>query len=114
MNQNLKTRRAFALESLALTAVALSLFATVSAAAPEIPKPDGKPADLTKPVQVFILLCQSNMVGLGKVKGADGSLEFAVKEKKKYPYLVQEDGKWTERKDVRFVQYMSGLGPLYN
>ena len=114
MNQNLKTRRAFALESLALTAVALSPFATVSAAAPEIPKPDGKPADLTKPVQVFILLGQSNMVGLGKVKGPDGSLEFAVKEKKKYSYLVQEDGKWTERKDVRFVQYMSGKGPLKN
>jgi len=114
MNQHPQTRRAFALESLALTAVALSPFATVSAAAPEIPKPDGKPADLTKPVQVFILLGQSNMVGLGKVKGADGSLEFAVKEKKKYSYLVQEDGKWTERKDVRFVQYMSGKGPLRN
>ena len=52
---------------------------------PQLPKPDGKPADITKPVQVFILLGQSNMVGLGKVKGGDGSLEFAVKEKKKYP-----------------------------
>ena len=46
---------------------------------------DGKPADITKPVQVFILLGQSNMVGLGKIKGGDGSLEFAVKEKQKYP-----------------------------
>ncbi|MFN5287628.1 MAG: hypothetical protein ACK5TX_02725, partial [Planctomyces sp.] len=34
-----------------------------------IAAPDGKPADLSKPVQVFILLGQSNMVGLGKVKG---------------------------------------------
>lgn len=75
---------------------------------------DGKDADKAKPVQVFILLGQSNMVGLGKVKGGDGSLEFAVKEKKKYPYLVQDDGAWVERKDVRFVQYMSGKGPLRN
>ena len=37
-----------------------------------------------------------------------------MKEKKKYPYLVQEDGKWTERQDVRFVRYMSGKGPLNN
>ena len=110
MNQNLKTRRAFALESLALTALAFSPFGTVSAAESSIPKPDGKPADLTNPVQVFILLGQSNMVGLGKVKGGDGSLEFAVKEKKKYPYLVDESGTWAERKDVRYARVMSGRG----
>ncbi len=110
MKQNLKTRRAFAFESLALAALALSPFASLPAAE----KPDGKPADMSKKVKVFILLGQSNMVGAGKVKGGDGSLEFAVKEKKKYPYLVQEDGKWTERKDVRFVRYMSGKGPLNN
>jgi hypothetical protein len=79
-----------------------------------IPKPDGKPADMSKPVQVFILLGQSNMVGLGKVKGADISLEHAVKEKKKYQYLVDDAGAWLERKDVRFVRYMSGKGPLNN
>ena len=75
---------------------------------------DGKAADVTKPVQVFILLGQSNMVGLGKVSGPDGSLEFAVKEKKKYPYLVEDDGKWVERKDLRFVQVMQGKGELKN
>ncbi len=80
----------------------------------QVLKHDGKPADMTKPVQVFILLGQSNMVGLGKVKGPDGSLEFAVKEKKKYPYLLQDDGKWTERKDVRFVRMMQGRGLLNN
>ena len=80
----------------------------------QLPRPDGKPADMTKKVKVFILLGQSNMVGAGKVKGGDGSLEYAVKEKKKYPYLMQDDGKWTERKDARFVQYMSGKGPLRN
>jgi hypothetical protein len=57
---------------------------------------------------------QSNMVGLGKVKGGEISLEHAVKEKKKYQYLVDDAGAWTERKDVRYVQYMSGKGPLRN
>ncbi|MCY2953870.1 MAG: sialate O-acetylesterase [Planctomycetota bacterium] len=95
-------------------AVALMAQLALSAADAPMARPDGKPADMTKPVQVFILLGQSNMVGLGKVKGGDGSLEFAVKEKKKYSYLVQDDGKWTERQDVRFVRYMSGKGPLNN
>ncbi len=75
---------------------------------------DGKPADMNKPVQVFILLGQSNMVGLGRVKGAEISLEHAVKQKKKYQYLLNDDGGWQERKDVRYVQYMSGKGPLRN
>ena len=87
---------------------------TPAAPQPHLPRPDGKPADMTKPVQVFILLGQSNMVGLGKVKGKDISLEHAVKEKKKYQYLVDDAGAWTARKDVRFVQYMSGKGPLRN
>ena len=43
-----------------------------------LPDPDGKPADITKPVQVYILLGQSNMLGFGKVTGGDGSLEHAV------------------------------------
>jgi len=74
------------------------------------PKPDGKPADMTKPVQVFILMGQSNMVGLGKVTGGEGSLETAVKEKKKYAYLTDDAGTWAERKDVRNVRVMQGRG----
>jgi hypothetical protein len=86
----------------------------------EAPKPDaakapaGEPADMSKPVKVFILLGQSNMVGMGKISGKEGSLENAVKEKKKYPYLVDGAGKWIERKDVRFVRYMQGRGMLAN
>lgn len=64
---------------------------------------DGKPADMTQPVQVFILLGQSNMVGLGKIKGGDSSLEFAVKEKQKYPYLADEAGTWNRKRD-RLIQ----------
>lgn len=78
------------------------------------PRPGGKPADLTKPVQVFILMGQSNMVGMGKITGGEGSLETAVKEKRKYSYLVDEAGHWTERKDVRYVRFMAGKGPLNN
>jgi hypothetical protein len=75
---------------------------------------DGKPADMTKPVKVFILLGQSNMVGLGKITGGEGSLENAVKTKSKYPYLVDDAGAWLERKDVRFVRMMQGKGRLNN
>lgn len=81
----------------------------ISAEVPDpLPRPDDKPADMSKPVRVFILLGQSNMVGMGKVSGGEGSLEYAVKEKKLYPYLVNDAGTWTERKDVRNVRVMVG------
>ncbi len=107
-----------------LAALAIGLFAAAAEptgadpgaqpSSPEAKAPAGKPADMSKPVQVFILLGQSNMVGMGKIKGGEGSLENAVKEKKEYPYLVDEAGKWIERKDVRFVRYMQGRGMLNN
>ena len=76
-----------------------------------LPDPDGKPADMSKPVQVYILLGQSNMLGFGKISGGDGSLEHAIKEKGLYPYLMDDAGNWTERKDVRNVRVMgSGTG----
>ena len=36
----------------------------------QLPDPDGKPGNATKPVQVYILAGQSNMVGMGNVAGA--------------------------------------------
>jgi|GEM_PF-2120261 len=36
----------------------------------ELPDPDGKPGDATKPVKVYILAGQSNMVGMGNLSGA--------------------------------------------
>jgi hypothetical protein len=97
---------------IAAASLAGSAFAQTqpAAATPDIPRYDGRPADMAKPVQVFILLGQSNMVGLGKITGGDGSLEQAVKEKKKYGYLVDDAGAWIERKDVRNVQVMQGRG----
>ncbi len=72
-----------------------------------------KPADMSKPVQVYILLGQSNMLGFGKTGGADrpGSLTHAVKKKKLYPYLIDDAGNWTVRKDVRNVRVMGSGGP---
>jgi len=79
----------------------------------QLPDPDGKPADMTQPVQVYILLGQSNMLGFGKVGPADkeGTLEHAVQEKGLYPYLVDEQGNWTVRHDVRNVRVMGSGGP---
>ncbi len=74
--------------------------------------PDGQPADMSQPVQVFILLGQSNMLGFGKINGGEGSLQYAVQEKGLYPYLLDEAGGWSTRKDVRNVRVMgSGTGP---
>ncbi len=117
MKQHHPLPGALALSSLAVAAFSFAgLVATSAAEEPTQPisKHDGKPADMTKPVQVFILMGQSNMVGKGKITGGEGSLENAVKTKNLYPYLVDDAGAWTERKDVRFVRYMSGKGPLNN
>ena len=90
---------------------AMSLAVTGAASAETLPDPDGKHADMSKPVQVYILMGQSNMLNMGKLKGGDGSLEHAVKEKNLYPYLVDDAGAWTERKDVRNVRVMGSGGP---
>ncbi|MDP6544335.1 MAG: sialate O-acetylesterase [Phycisphaerae bacterium] len=98
-----------------LAAMAI-LLTGVSAAekAKTLPDPDGKAADMSKPVQVYILLGQSNMLGAGRISGAkNGTLENAVKTKKLYPYLVDSAGQWTVRKDVRNVRVMgSGTGKM--
>lgn len=91
----------------------LACFAACAApAGGGLPDPDGRPADLGQPVQVYLLLGQSNMLGFGKVGGGEhGSLEYAVQEKGLYPYLVDESGAWTTRQDVRYVRVMgSGTG----
>jgi hypothetical protein len=62
-----------------------------------LPDPDGKEADMSKPVQVFILMGQSNMLGFGKA----GQLKEIAAGK--YPYLVDDAGNWNVRKDVRNV-----------
>jgi hypothetical protein len=84
----------------------------------ELPKPDGKEADVSKPVKVFILMGQSNMLGFGKIgeDGQEGSLTHAVKSKKLYPHLIDDEGNWTVRKDVRnvFVMEKGGMNVQNN
>ncbi len=78
----------------------------------ELPDPDGKPADMSRKVKVFIIMGQSNTLEMGKVKGdKDGSLEYAVKTEKLYPFMVDDSGNWTTRKDVRNVHVMGSGGP---
>lgn len=102
---------------LILTAVAMTILLLPAAAnklPPQLPDPDDKPAAINKPVKVFILLGQSNMLGFGKVtpEDKDGTLTHAIKTKKKYPHLVDDEGNWTERKDVRYVQVMHRRGSM--
>lgn len=73
--------------------------------------PAAQGAEAGKKVKVFVLLGQSNMVGMGNVGGdKEGSLEKAVKTEKLYPYLLNNSGDWAERTDVRNVQVMVGRG----
>lgn len=67
-----------------------------------------QPADMDDPVQVYILMGQSNMFGFGKVSPADrkGTLEYITQEMGKYPNIVNEDGGWVVRQDVRYVHVM--------
>ncbi len=110
MRTQINRRTASALAAVAL--VFQCLLIAVAEVPAELPDPDGEPADMTKPVKVFILLGQSNMLGFGKIAGGGGSLDNAVKNNGKYPYLVDDDGNWTVRKDVRNVRVMcSGGGP---
>ena len=73
-----------------------------------------------KPVKVFILAGQSNMVGSGFVKAdpkrneGKGSLEFLTKDQataEKYKHLVGKDNAWVVRDDV-FIHYLDRKGKL--
>jgi hypothetical protein len=87
----------------AYTALLCSVMLTLSVLAESsLPAPDGKEADMSKPVQVYILLGQSNMLGFGKISSLQGIA------KDKYPYLLNDDGSWSVRKDVRNVFYCMG------
>jgi len=92
-------------------AIAIALLA-MPVAAETLPDPDGKPADMSKPVQVFIIMGQSNTLEMGRVQGdREGSLEHAVKTENLFPFMVDDAGNWTTRKDVRNVQVGGSGGP---
>ena len=103
--------------------VAIAMFATGASAADKVdadpkhqlPDPDGKPAVMTKPVKVFILMGQSNMFGMGDVGPLEkkGTLEYLTRTEKQYPHLLDEAGNWTVRSDARYVQVMQGRGDKF-
>ncbi len=94
-----------------LSAATVLAVLTLSVSA-ELPDPDGKPADINKPVKVFIIMGQSNTLEMGRVKGdKEGTLEYAVKTEKLYPFMVDGAGAWTKRQDVRNVHTMGSGGP---
>ena len=88
------------------------LAGTVPLMAKDLPDPDGKPANMSKPVQVFLIMGQSNTLEMGRVKGdQEGSLEHAIKEGNLYSFMVDDAGNWTKRMDVRNVHTQGSGGP---
>jgi len=67
-----------------------------------LPDPDGKEADMSKPVKVFIMMGQSNMLGFGNAVQLKGVAA------EKYPYVLNDGGNWNVRKDVRNVFFCMG------
>lgn len=56
------------------------------------------------PVKVFIMMGEANMVGSGQINGDfEGTLSYTVKEKGRFTHLLQSDGAWSSRDDVRHV-----------
>lgn len=96
------------MKNISCVAIFLALFAAQTIKADE------------KPVKVFVLAGQSNMVGTGVVKsnpnrnGGRGSLEFLAKDPKtsgKFRKLMGDNGQWLVRNDV-IINFLDSKGPL--
>jgi len=66
----------------------------------DLPDPDTTPPDTTKPVKVYILSGQSNMVGIGYVNDPDPGSLSTVTTEGMFPHMVDDEGAWTVRNDV--------------
>ena len=77
-----------------------------------LPKPDNTPPATDKPVKVFILMGQSNMQGKGAINPIDtpGTLATVVKEQNKFPNLIDTNGNWSARGDVKYRGVISCIG----
>ncbi|MDA7881670.1 Ig-like domain-containing protein [Akkermansiaceae bacterium] len=75
-----------------------------------LPDPDGSAGATDKPVKVYILSGQSNMVGIGYADGREpGSMETVLKRDHKFPNMI-EGGVYTERNDVYYRGVVSAIG----
>jgi len=104
-------RSSQALTSLVALLTVLLAVSVVAAEVPDaLPDPGDEAPDATRPVKVYILMGQSNMIGFGQIGPADqkGTLEYYAKTENRYPHLVDDAGNWTVRKDVWCVQSVAG------
>ena len=103
---NRRPKTTWALATLVWALLSMPSSVKADQAREPLPDPDGRPANMSKPVQVYILMGQSNMISFGKPSVLRGIAA------EKYPYLVDDAGAWTVRKDVRNVFVMcSGNSP---
>lgn len=65
-----------------------------------------------KPVKVYIMLGQSNMLGFGRIGPRDqrGTLEHLVHEESRYQHHADDAAGWKTNEQVRFVQVMHKNG----
>jgi Carbohydrate esterase, sialic acid-specific acetylesterase len=76
-----------------------------------LPDPDSSTGTGTKPVKVFILSGQSNMVGFGRVSGSgNDTLQSVTRTELKFPNLITSANAWTVRNDVLYHGVISALG----
>ncbi|MEO0479303.1 MAG: sialate O-acetylesterase [Planctomycetota bacterium] len=97
----------------------LCLLAALSAIA-QTQAQDKNSESAPKPLKVFVLAGQSNMVGAGIVgwneerNGGQGSLEYLVKNEdtaSRFAHLVDDEGEWVTREDV-WISYFDRSGGL--
>lgn len=74
------------------------------------PDPDTSTGATNKPVQVYIMSGQSNMVGFGQLAGTGpGTLQRMTTKENKFPNLIGPGGIWTTRNDVRYRGVISDI-----
>lgn len=75
-----------------------------------LPSPDASTGATNKPVKVYIMSGQSNMVGFGQIAGTGpGTLQTMTGAEKKFPNLVAAGGGWTTRNDVKYHGVISDI-----
>ncbi|MFT4547852.1 MAG: hypothetical protein ACI8XO_002338 [Verrucomicrobiales bacterium] len=67
-----------------------------------LPDPDEEAPDTKKPVKVYFMSGQSNMVGMG----SHATLKPLATEDEKFGYIIDDEGNWTVRKDVHYINYV--------
>jgi hypothetical protein len=72
----------------------------------QLPGPDDRPTDRTKPVKVFILLGQSNMVGMGDISGGGSrwGKEFLDPVVSVYPGKYSPDADYDSLKPIKTLE----------